>query len=201
MRDTHNAYHAAYYGPRLPQNPSERFKTSVLCAAGYIPLQAITFGSSSPDIIGLTLPQRERLRVSGEVRVASLSVVQKFMKDFVLAQPVDHIRPEVIDDFLALDPNASVYDARRRRYLMHLLLSLVIDRVEDPLERPYTYAYTYELLKPGLPKRPGDFVHSVIARSGTAARGVTRELLRKLIAYRDGPEVAAQRLGRLVPVS
>lgn len=200
MRATHNEYHSRYGGPRLPQNPSERFKTAVLTAAGYIPMQALSLGAESPSIVDLTMMQRERLRTSGEVRVASFSVVQKFLKEFVLLQPVDHIRPNVIDDFLSIDPGESPDDAKRKRYLAHLLLSLVIDRVEDPLEQPYTFAHTYSLLKPGLPRRPGDFVHSVIARGGKSSRGVVRELAKKFSVYRDGPE-AVPRLGQLAIAS
>ncbi|HEU4914736.1 MAG TPA: hypothetical protein VFT16_05055 [Candidatus Saccharimonadales bacterium] len=201
MRATHNAYHAAYYGPKLPANPTERFRATVLCAAGYIPLQALRFRRfGDPKVVDLRQPQIERLHTSQEVRVASFSVVQKFMKDFVMQQPVDHIRPDVIDDFLAIDPGQSPDDARRRRYLAHLLLSLVIDRTEDTLERPYSFARSYELLSPGLPTRPGDFVHSFIARSNSSARGITRELVKKFTAYRDGPRAAA-RLGGLAVLS
>lgn len=197
MRTTHNAYHAAYYGPELPTNPTERFRATVLCAAGYIPLQALRFRRfGDPKIVDLRQPHVERLHTSGEVRVASISAVQKFMKDFVMQQPVDHIRPDVIDDFLAIDPCQSPDDARRRRYLAHLLLSLVIDRTEGTLERPYTFARSYELLSPGLPTRPGDFVRSLITRSNSGARNITRELVKKFTAYRDGPQAAA-RLGGL----
>lgn len=200
VRETHNSYHHAYYGPPLPLSPAGRFKATVLSAAGYIPMQAIQFEGDSPTIVDLAPPMRERLRTSGEVRVASLSVVQKFMKDFVLAQPVDHIRPNIIDDFLSIDPSSSIDDARRRRYLAHLLLSLVIDRVEDPLDGPYSFAYSSNLLKPGAPRRPGDFVHGMIARSASGVRTVTRELAKKLSIQREGPDVAT-RLGKLALVS
>ena len=200
LRDTHNEYHYRYRGPELPNNPAERFGAVVLSAAGYIPLQAIRLSGRRPQIVDLSVGQRERLRTSGEVRVASLSVVQKFMKEFVLQQPADHIHENIIDDFLSIDPSDSPYDARRKRYLSHLLLSLVIDRVEDPLERPYTFAHSYELLKPGVPKRPGDFIHSMIAGGGKSIRNVTRELSRKFTIQRDGPE-AAMRLGHLAIAS
>jgi hypothetical protein len=200
-RATHNEYHKAYCGPELPQNPTGRFRVAGLCAAGYIPPQAISLAGRSPKIVDLTLPDRERLRSSGEVRVASLSIVSKFIKDFILEQPVDHIDSRIVDDFLSLDPSGSIYDAKRRRYLTHLLLSLVIDRVEDHLEEPYVFAHSSALLQPGLPKRPGDFVQGLIVSTKKSSRRMAQELVKKFTIYRDGSDIAAQRLGGLALVA
>ncbi len=196
LRADHDTYHALWDGPTLPTTPAERFKIVTLCAAGYIPLQALDTSGRRPQLVNLTESQRERLRTSGEVRVASYSVVQSFLKNFVLKQPADHIRPAMVDKFLALDAETPT-DAREKKFLAHLLLSLVIDRVEDLLDPPYSFGHAYNLLSPGLPTRPGDFVKSVIVRSPKNVRGMVAELTKKFTLVRDGPEVAA-RLGNLL---
>jgi hypothetical protein len=193
MRETHDEYHAAYGGPSLPATKPERIKTLVLCAAGYVPPRGLAFGADGGREVDLTVGQRERLRTSGEVRVASFSVVQKYLKDAMLAQPSDHILPATIDRFLMLD-GLVPDEAKEQRYLAHLLLSLCIDRVEDPLERPYAFGRSYDLLRPGLPTRPGDFIHRTILFSGKHVRGIVKELTQKFVKYRDGPEALA-RLG------
>lgn len=199
LRSTHDEYHAAYYGPELPATVPNRFKTAVLCAAGYIPMQAIKFGSQGPRVVNLSSLEREQLRTSGEVKMASFSVVQRFMRDFVLNQPVDHIKPRTINQFLRIDPSESPDSAKKHRYLTHLLLSLVIDRVEDDLINPYAFAYGYDLLKPDAPARPDHFVQSVLTPNRKNTRGIAKELTRKLLVHRDGPAAAA-RMGKLALV-
>lgn len=194
MRADHDEYHACYSGPPGVDRPAERFRHVVLSAAGYIPPDAMDVRArGGPQVVTLTAAQRERLRSSGEVRVASFSVVQKFLKDFVLAQPVDHIRPGVVDRFLSLD-SLVVDEANEQRYLVNLLLSLVIDRVEDPLDPPYRFAHTNNLLAPNAPARPGDFIRSIILRSTKNKRHIVQALTEKFITHRRG---YAPALGRL----
>lgn len=187
LRSTHNEYHAAYYGPPLPTKPSERFRTAVLCAAGYIPMQAIQFGTDGPSLVDLSPMQRERLRTSREVKVASLSVVRHFMRQYVLNQPMDHIKPRTINKFLKIDPTESVDAAKQHRYLTHLLLSLVIDRVEDVIEEPYAFGYDEALLAPDAPERPDLFVQYTLAPNRKNTQEIAKELTRKLLLQRDGP--------------
>lgn len=187
-REQHDAYHAHYDGPPLPASTVERFRAVTLCCAGYIPLRAIHFSGLGAHEVQLSPAQRERLRTSGEVRVGSLSLAQRFLTQFVLMQPADHIRPAVIDRFLSLRPDNPT-EAREQCYLANLLLSLVIDRVEPALERPYTFGRSYELLQPGLPKRPGDFVRKQIVRSGKNMQSLVAELTKKLSLQRNGTAV------------
>lgn len=192
-QEQHDEYHACYSGPPLPISSAERFKHVVLCAAGYIPMRAITFASGSPQEISLRLREQERLRASGEVRMASFSVVQRFMKDYVMRQPVDHIQPRTVNRFLGLDPAESVDAAREYRYMTHLLLSLVIDRVEGQLLESYLFGHNHGLLAPDAPPRPDYFVRSVLVRSSKNVKGIAKELTCKLLLCRDGPA----RLGQL----
>lgn len=197
--EQHNEYHAAYDGPPLPSKPSERFKHAVLSAAGYIPMKGILFTPDGPREVMLKPEQRERLRTSGEVRMASFSIVQRFMKDFVLRQPVDHIQPRTVNRFLCLNPADSL-DARKEfNYMTHLLLSLVIDRVEEPLFEPYTFGHNHGLLAPDAPERPDYFLRSVLIRSN-GVKNIAKELGNKLLFSRDGPE-AKRQLGRLAVAS
>ena len=190
MREDHNRYHDQYSGPVLPKTPLERFKACVLSAAGYIPALAIDVRRDSPRIVELTPADRERMHSSGEVRMVSTSSVNSFLKDFVMRQSVDHILDSKIDRFLALDPRIGP-ESEEQRYLSHLLLSLVIDRVEEHLEIPYSQAHQLALLKPGAPRRPGDFIRQSIMRSKNM-RKITHELRKKLSAHREGltPSVA-----------
>jgi hypothetical protein len=190
----------AYFDPpeRLPQKPSERFRAAVLCAAGYIPLRAIGFNADGYFLQDLDEWQRVRARESGEVRVASPDTVQKFMTEFVLSQPIDHIRPWTIKKFLRIDPAESSDASRKQRELAYLLLSLVIDRVEDPLVRPYTEAHQRGLLSPHAPPRPDYFIRETIApkRSRKNFRAVVNTFVEKLTAHIEGPEAVAHHLGR-----
>jgi len=195
MRETHDAYHSVYSGPPLPTTRVERLKTMVLCAAGYVPPQGLKFDADGPRQVDLTAEQRDRLRISGEVRVASFSVVQRYLKEAVLAQPADHIRPAIIDRFLSLDSFVPD-EAKEQCYLAHLLLSLFIDCIEDPIDEPYSFGRRSNLLRPDAPARPGDFIHNTIVFSNKHVRSVVGELTKKFIKYRDGPDVAL-RLGGL----
>lgn len=188
--EQHNPYHGYYYGPPLPQTVDERFRTTVLCAAGYIPPRAIAFGPDGPCEVDLNEWQMVRLRESGEVQVASFSVVQSFMREFVMAQPVDHIKPKTIDRFLRIDPSESADAGREHAYLTHLLLSLVIDRVEDPLAHLYRRAHQSELLSPYVPERPDQFILSTIVRSHKNIRSIAREFAQRLSAEREGRQLA-----------
>ncbi|HSW99797.1 MAG TPA: hypothetical protein VLH38_02050 [Patescibacteria group bacterium] len=195
MRGTHDAYHHAYSGPPLPATRSERLQAVVLCAAGYVPPQGLAFGSDGPRRVNLTMAERERLRTSGEVRVASFSIVQHYLKGAALAQPTDHIRPATIDRFLGLD-SMITDEAKEQCYLAHLLLSLCIDRLEDPIDQPYRFGLEANLLRPDAPSRPGDLIHRTIVFSHKRVRSLVRELTEKLVKQRDGPEVVI-RLGNL----
>lgn len=190
-QEQHDEYHANFSGPPLPKTPAERFRAMVLCAAGYIPPQGIAFGPGGPSAVNLTEWQMTRLRESGEVQVASLSVVQGFMKEFVLAQSVDHIKPKTIDRFLKIDPAESSDAGREHTYLAHLLLSLVIDRVEGQLVQMYRHAHQSELLAPDVPGRPDQFILSSILRGRKNVRGVANEFVDKLSLYRDRELAAA----------
>jgi hypothetical protein len=188
LRSDHDDYHHYFDGPPLPAKPSGRFRAMVMCAAGYIPTDALRFETDSPRIVRLNEWQRLRLRESGEVRVASLSVVQGVMKDFVMRQSVDHVKPRTIDRFLKLDPGESTDAAREHAYLAHLLLSLAIDRIEDPLVKPYTEAHEKGLLAPDMPPRPDQFILGNILRSRKNVRGVANEFATRLARQRQGRE-------------
>ena len=195
MRTDHDDYHHYFNGPPLPEKPSGRFRAMALCAAGYIPTDALRFEADGPRIVRLNEWQRLRLRESGEVRVASLSVVQSVMKDFVMRQSVDHVKPRTIDRFLKLDPSESTDAAREQAYLAHLLLSLAIDRIEDSLVKPYTEAHERGLLAPNVPPRPDQFILSSILRRKNV-RGIANEFAARLARQRRGQEMSV-RAGKL----
>jgi hypothetical protein len=184
-KEQHDEYHAYFAGPALPRRPVERFQAAVLCAAGYIPPKGIQFDSAGPRTVELSPWEIVRLRESGEVKVASFSVVQKFMKDFVLKQSIDHVTPRTADRFLKLDPAASTDDSKQRNYFIHLFLSLSIDRVETAIMAPYIQALEAGLLMPDVPERPDQFILQSIVRSKKNLRAVAAEYTRKLRIHRE----------------
>lgn len=193
-QEQHDEYHAQFDGPPLPKNPEERFKAVVLSAAGYIPPAAIDFNRRGFRLVSLEGDVRQRLMSSNEVRVASYSAVQKFLRTYVMQESVDHILPATVDRFLTLGNMDNASDQRERIYLAHLLLSLVIDRSGEPVEHPYAFGRRHGLIDAGMPARPRDFVRSLIIRGKKGVRGVTKSLHHRLLEHRDGPEAVA-RLG------
>jgi hypothetical protein len=199
LRDEqHNAYHAAYEGPPLPETSADHFKHTVLSAAGYIPLRAMLFTPRGPKTVMLKPEQHKRLHTSGEVRTGSFTAVQRFMRDYVLAQPTDHIQPRTVNRFLRLDPSESVDARKKYNYLTNLLLSLVIDRVEEPLFEPYTFGHNHGLLASDAPPRPDYFVRSLLIRTN-GVKNMAKKLGNALLFARDGPEAMRRQrqLGRL----
>jgi len=134
------------------------------------------------------------LQTSGEVKLASFSNIQSYIRGTILAQPADHIRAPTIDRFLSLD---SLYEdeAREKYHLAHLITALFIDRLEDPIDEAYSFGRTHELINPSLPTRPGDFIRGLIFFTETHRKKIVRELMTKLTIYRNGP--TPRRLGNL----
>ncbi|HSD55840.1 MAG TPA: hypothetical protein VLA92_01670 [Candidatus Saccharimonadales bacterium] len=185
MRSEHDTYHEQFYGPSLPQKPAERFEATVLCAAGYIPRDAISIDSGSHSIVRLNEWERTRLHESGEVRIANFKIVQDAIRDYVLAQPLNHIRAHTIDRFLQVDPSDGTDAAREHRYLAHLLLSLVIDQVEDhPVAKSYASAHESGLLAPDAPDRFDEFILKVL-RTHRHLGKASSELTKRLTRHRE----------------
>lgn len=195
--EQHEPKNAHFPTLKLPATPAERFRAVVLCAAGYIPPEAIAFSSDGYRTKLLNDWQTMRLRESGEVKMASPSTVRRYMTDFVLSQSFDHVKPRTINRFLRLDPRQSSDAAKEHQELSYRLLSLAIDRVEDdPLIRPYTMAHQNELLALDAPPRPDWFIRSCIIGGRKNLSNIGRQLMSRLVHYRDGPRAAAH-LGNL----
>jgi hypothetical protein len=185
MRAEHDEYHAQYDGPPLPQKPSERFEAMVLCAAGYIPPEAMSFASNKPKIVKLNDWERTRLRESGEVRVASFKIVQSFMREYVIGQPIDHIKDQTIDRFLRVDPKESADAAKEHKYLAHLLLSLVIDQVEHTIAEPYMHGHQTGLLAREAPPRVDQFILGSVLLTKRNLNEVSQDFRKKLVKHRQ----------------
>src|SRR6185312_5582294 len=68
LRQDHDAYHAAFDGPPLPQTRAEHYYQMVFSAANYIPQRALDVSGGTPKEVALTDAQLLRLQTSGEVR-------------------------------------------------------------------------------------------------------------------------------------
>jgi hypothetical protein len=198
VRDTQHEEKNGIFGePRqLPRDPLERFTATALCAAGYIPPQAISFNSAGYSLSDLSGWNIVRLRESGELRVASEPTVQKFFTEFLLSRPLE-VRTPIIDTFLALDPFASADDARKQKEIACDLLSLVISSIGKPLVRPYAIAYEKGLLLPDAPPDPGIFLQNNIIRSRKNMRTIIGEFIGRLTALREGTAIVAPQVGSL----
>lgn len=194
LREVHDEYHCAYYGPPPLRTKVEQFRAIVLSAAGYIPPEGLLLTGDGPQQVGLSAAQRERLRTSGEVKLASFSNIQTYIRETILAQPADHIHAPTIDRFLSLD--SSYKDEAREKYrLAYLLTALFIDRLEGHVDEAYNFGRVHRLINPSLPTRPGDFIRGLFFFTETHRKKITQELMTKLTVYRDGP--APRRLGNL----
>lgn len=189
LRRDHDDYHAAYYGPPLPQTSAEQYYQMVFSAANYIPRKALDFSGDSPVEITLTDEQILRYQTSGEVRMADPGKVGKFLESFVLADPeFSHIPVSLIDEFLTIGTETTA-DLRRQRYLAHQLLSYVIDATTEPMYRAYKQALEHNVWKPALNTSPRQVVHEQIIGRGPqrrrkAIRKVGGVLFDQLAAYR-----------------
>lgn len=198
LRHDHDAYHAAYDGPPLPQTMEARYYQMVFSAANYIPPKALDLSGDSPREVALTDTQMLRLQTSGEVRMADPGKVGKFLESFVLADPeFDHIPIKLIDEFLTIGTETTT-DLRRQRYLAHQLLSFVIDPTTEPIYQAYKQAREQNVWKPAVNASPRQVVHEQIIGRGPhrrrkAIRKVSAVLVDRLAAYRGmaPAEVAA----------
>lgn len=190
LRADHNAYHAAFSGPPLPQTFAAHYYQIVFSAANYIPRRALDFSGDSPREITLTDEQIFRLQTSGEVKMADSGKVRKFLEGFVLRDPeFDHIPLRLIDEFLTIEAD-TVDDIRKQRYLAHKLLSLVIDPTTEPMYAAYKKALESNVWKPALNASPRQVVHDQIIgrghyRRSQAIRKVSSLLFDRLAAYRE----------------
>lgn len=189
LRSDHDSYHRIYSGPPLPKTSDARFKMLVFCLAGYVPRQALDVRSGTSSKT-LSNDQIYRMKLSGEVRVVQHETIQKFMTKYVLDNfEMGHIENRLIDEFLTATTDTS-YDAHRKQYLTHQLLSLVIDPVTLPLHEAYGQLCRKHLWDRDINMSPRRVVHDEIA--GRSWRGRKRTigkvgqlLTEKLRVYRD----------------
>jgi hypothetical protein len=187
--DDHDDYHIAYTGPPLPRTPLQRAGKIILCAADYIPEDALAVQGGSRRIVRLTEAQQTRLRTSGEVRVISPSEVQSFLRRLALDQQIEGVTPAMIDHFLKLD-SAIVSEAREQEQFADLFLSKITARIAAPIEGAYSFGHKRRLIAPDLPPWAADFTKSFIVRSRKHVRGMVQAFARKLEAQREGRIIA-----------
>lgn len=188
-RSDHDAYHATYYGPPLPQTNEERFRAIVFCAAGYVPTEALDFRGDSPVKRRLSSEQMLRLQTSGELRTFQQKSVSDFLHDYVLRDPpFDHISIKLIDEFLQNQLETSD-DRKQQQFLAHKLLSLVIDPSTEPLFPAYKQTLKGQLWCTDINSSPRDVVHDQIVGKGKRRLQTIRKigalLHESLAVYRD----------------
>lgn len=148
----HDKYNHWFKGPKQPQTSEDLFKTLVMATAGYIPAKAIDLSGDDPKIVELTNSQRKFLWMSGQVRQYDESSVRSYLFDYALSQDVDHIHERSLDEFL------HTFNLEKKIHLGHCIAAKIVERAVEPIEYIYSTAQRSELLKPGLPKHPRDYV-------------------------------------------
>lgn len=149
-------YHAHFSGPPLPRTIEEKFVTTVMAVAGYMPHEAIDMRGGRPQIVPLSHDQKRRLQTSGEIKIGAEALIRRFMKDYVLNNGIDAIDASG----LAVEEFIVTTDEARRRELGHNLLGLVIDKAAEPADEIYYQAKKKELLKPNLAGNVQRFIKS-----------------------------------------
>lgn len=150
----HDEYHRYYVGPELPKTPQEKFGLVVLATAGYVPELGLSFAGSSPEEIGLSGLQRERLWKSGELRVSSPDIVRTFIMDYTLGQNLEGVKEALVDEFI------NTQDIQRRRYLGGVLIEMAIEKAVEPLAPFYRDAWARGCIDPRASRRPQRLIKS-----------------------------------------
>ena len=182
----HDAYHAAFPGPPLPETAEERLRIVVFCAARYIPRQLLNFRGDSVVISNASDEDITRLQTSGEVRMIQQASARNFLTRCVLKNPdIEHIPLGLIDEFLAIESN-STDGLKRQQFLAHKLLSLTIEPLTAPLYKAYKTTLDKNLWLPAAGVGPREIVHNQLVgcNSRARARSIRKigELLQKKFA-------------------
>lgn len=157
--DHHIVYHGNYAGPEIVETETDRFRTVTLAAAGYIPDEAIDCSGYKPEIVPVTPDMRERLRCSGEVRMARPGVVRKFLAAYVLEQDLSHVSETKIDEFLRTT------NVNTKRFLGQWLLAQATEVAAEPIQKDYRLAHRLGKINPALTTRPENFVQRALGDS------------------------------------
>ncbi len=176
----HGIYNPWFLGPPQPQNDAQLFQTVIMATAGYIPEGAIDFSHNQPQITTLTKEERMFLWQSGQVRVYDPVAVRKFMFRYVLQEDVDHIHESALDEFL------HTVNPEKRVHLAHCIAAKIVERAVEPVADAYTLAHGSELLRPGLPKHPRDYVKTRMIASNRRFGRLLTALASRLGEYNRG---------------
>lgn len=151
----HVHYHGHFHGPELPQNEADLFRAVVLTAAGYIPEYAIAFNyHQKPELKQLSPELRMRLWQKKQIRVAKLSEVQRYLRDYTYSQDLSDVNESTIDEFL------HTKDQAKRWELGNDLIGRAVYRAAYPIKDIYKIAHKTELIPPDRARAASRFVLS-----------------------------------------
>lgn len=152
----HNDYHGNYLGPPLPVTETDKFGLVILATAGYIPREGLDFSGNEPKRVELSHEQRKRMRGSGELKVAAISPIQKFITAYTMDQDLSHVDEMIIDEFL------NTTDKEQKLKLGSSLLRLAVRQAADPIIPMYRQAWKNGLIDQQVPSKAQRFVRSKI---------------------------------------
>jgi len=197
--EQHEPYHEAFVGPPLPISPEAQFRTVLLCAAGYVPPQALDFSHRKPEVVKLNNAQLQQLRTGNEIRqdlrYGAADKVAAFMRSHVLTHEIEGISRETMDTFLALSPDTSANE-RQLELLTDQIVRGIVRGAVSSTRRMYTIGYRRGLLAPYAPKNPVTFVADQLS-------GPTQETYYNLVAVlrEKVAKIRERDLARPSPVS
>lgn len=157
--DETEGYHDFYGGPAPLTTTQEEATTVIMESSLYIPSVALDFSGKNPREVKVTDEARKWLIDSGQIQIASLPAVRRFLISHALEQGFERISEGTIDKFL----HAATQE--RRVELAHYILSQLIEAAVDPIRQPYCQARKQGHILPNYPARPEHYVKRRIVRT------------------------------------
>ncbi len=97
----HLGYHRIFDGPALPYQEDEKFRLTVIAAAGVLPRKALKITDDS-EWVEVDLNNRQHQKIAAATRVESKQEVSKFISHFATKKGLEHIIDQFnIDAFLS----------------------------------------------------------------------------------------------------
>lgn len=97
----HLGYHRIFDGPVLPYDEDEKFRLTVIAAAGVMPRKALKIASNT-EWVEVDLSDRQHQKISKATSVESKQEVSKFISHFATKKGLEHIVDQFdIDEFLS----------------------------------------------------------------------------------------------------
>lgn len=165
----HAYYHRRYFGTAISRDESLHAKAIILNSAGYVAPLGVKVSKNGTSIVELTQTERDRLRKPGVFTIERPSREQgkiaRFLMEYALRQPMNHVDQSQIEEFLTLTPRKMAYDEGLRARKLRLglrLTNIALDVAVEPIEPEYQEARRQRALRQGTPSRAWKWAKSLL---------------------------------------